>query len=102
MNAKDRRTDPRRVTRALDKTQIDALRESLIALVPETQSRIGALVRTMRLASRCSQREYAKLCEVSPRVLMAVEAGSTKVHVETLEKLLRPFGYRVGVVRAVE
>jgi DNA-binding XRE family transcriptional regulator len=102
MNTKDSSISPKRVTRALNKAQIDALRESLITMVPETQAQIGALVRTMRLASRCSQREYAKLCEVSPRVLMAVEAGHTKVHVETLEKLLRPFGYRVGVVRTAE
>lgn len=102
MNAKPLGENPRRVTRALDKAQIDTLRESLIALVPETRAEIGVLIRTMRLASRCSQREYAKLCDVSPRVLMAVEAGNLKVHVETLEKLLRPFGYRVGVVRSVE
>jgi|ERR1700683_1231144 len=102
MNPKDFRENPRRVTRALDKTEIDALRESLITMVPETRAEIGALIRTMRLASRCSQREYANLCEVSPRVLMTVEAGSLKVHVETLEKLLRPFGYRVGVVRSAE
>ena len=102
MNAKDNLRSPKRVTRALNKSQIDALRESLVTMVPETQAQIGVLVRTMRLASRCSQREYAKLCEVSPRVLMAVEAGKTKVHVETLEKLLRPFGYRVGVVRTAE
>jgi DNA-binding XRE family transcriptional regulator len=102
MSAQDLRRNPKRVTRALDKTQIDALRESLLTMVPETRAQIGDLVRTMRLASRCSQREYAKLCGVSPRVLMAVEAGSTKVHVETLEKLLRPFSYRVGVVRTVE
>jgi hypothetical protein len=37
-----------------------------------------------------------------PRVLMAIEAGSTKVHVESLEKLLSPFGYQVGVVRSAE
>jgi DNA-binding XRE family transcriptional regulator len=91
-----------RVTRSLDKSQIDALRESLVAMVPESQATIGALIRTMRHASRCSQREYAKLCDVSPRVLMAVEAGSTKVHMETLVKLLRPFGYKVGVVRTAE
>jgi len=102
MSAKDLRTDPKRVTRALNKSQVEALREKLMTMVPETQTRIGALVRTMRLASRCSQREYAKLCDVSPRVLMAVEAGSTNVHVETLEKLLSPFGYRVGVVRDAE
>jgi DNA-binding XRE family transcriptional regulator len=102
MNARDLVAGPKRVTRALNKSQIDALRESLLTMVPETQAQIGALVRTMRLASRCSQREYAKICDVSPRVLMAVEAGSIKVHVETLEKLLRPFGYRVGVVRTAE
>jgi transcriptional regulator with XRE-family HTH domain len=71
-------------------------------MVPETRAGIGALVRTMRLACRCSQQEYANLCDVSPRVLMAVEAGSTKVHVDSLAKLLRPFGYRVGVVRSPE
>jgi len=102
MNAKVSRTTPRRVTRALDKAQVDALRENLMALVPESRARIGDLVRMMRLAARCSQKEYAKLCDVSPRVLMAVEAGSINVHVETLEKLLAPFGYRIGVVRDVE
>jgi DNA-binding XRE family transcriptional regulator len=102
MNAEPRRAAPRRVTRALDKGQVDALRENLMALVPESRARIGDLVRMMRLAARCSQKEYAKLCDVSPRVLMAVEAGNTNVHVETLEKLLGPFGYRVGVVRDVE
>jgi DNA-binding XRE family transcriptional regulator len=102
MNAENLRTAPKRVTRALNESQVDALRESLLTMVPETRAQIGALVLTMRLAARCSQREYAKLCHVSPRVLMAVEAGSTKVRVETLEKLLRPFGYRVGVVRTAE
>jgi ribosome-binding protein aMBF1 (putative translation factor) len=102
MNTKETRKRTQRVTRSLDKAQIDALRESLVTMVPESQADVGTLIRTMRLASRCSQREYAKLCGVSPRVLMAVEAGSTRVHVETLEKLLHPFGYQVGVVRTAE
>jgi hypothetical protein len=33
---------------------------------------------------------------------MAVEAGSIKIHVESFAKLLRRFGYRVGVVRSPE
>jgi DNA-binding XRE family transcriptional regulator len=102
MNTNGLRARPKRVTRSLDKAQIDVLRESLVTMVPETRAEIGTLIRTMRLASRCSQREYAKLCDVSPRVLMAIEAGSTNVHVETLEKLLRPFGYQVGIVRTAE
>jgi hypothetical protein len=102
MNPKDLRERPKRVTRSLDRAQIDALRESLVAMVPETRAGIGTLIRTMRPAARCSRREYAKLCDVSLRVLMAIEAGSTKVHVETLEKPLRPFGCKVGVVRTAE
>jgi hypothetical protein len=35
---------------------------------------------------------------VTPRVLAQIEAGGHRVQVETLEKLLRPFGYRIGVV----
>jgi hypothetical protein len=42
------------------------------------------------------------MCGVAPRVLAAVEAGTGGPTVETLEKLLRPFGYRVGVVRVAE
>lgn len=50
------------------------------------------------LITRKSQIEYAKLCEVAPRVLADIEAGKGSPTVETLEKLLRPFGYRVGIV----
>jgi hypothetical protein len=38
------------------------------------------------------------MCGVAPRVLAAIEADSGSPNVETLEKLLRPFGYRMGVV----
>jgi hypothetical protein len=56
------------------------------------------LVQPRRLATRRSQVEYARLCKVAPRVLADVEAGRRNVQVETLEKLLRPFGYRIGIV----
>jgi transcriptional regulator with XRE-family HTH domain len=88
----------KRVHRNLSKTDIDALREELAALIPPAQADIGTLIKTMRLATRRSQPEYAKLCNVAPRVLADVEAGKRNVRVETLEKLLRPFGYRIGVV----
>lgn len=52
----------------------------------------------MRLITRKSQMEYAQMCGVAHRVLTAIEAGKGSPTVETLEKLLRPFGYRVGVV----
>jgi predicted transcriptional regulator len=91
-------TPLQRVHRNLSKAEVEALREQLAALVPQAQGDIGALIKTMRLAVRRSQLEYAKLCKVAPRVLADVEAGKRNVRVETLEKLLRPFGYRIGVV----
>jgi DNA-binding XRE family transcriptional regulator len=87
-----------RVHRNLCKAEIDALREQLATLIPEARADIGVLIKTMRLATRRSQTEYAKQCKVAPRVLAAIEAGKRNVQVETLEKLLRPFGYRIGVV----
>jgi len=76
------------------------MRENLAALIPPAQADIGVLIKTMRLATRRSQAEYARLCKVAPRVLADIEAGRRNVQVETLEKLLRPFGYRIGVVSA--
>jgi predicted transcriptional regulator len=87
-----------RVHRNLSKAEIDVLREKLAELIPDAQAEIGALIKTMRLATRRSQGEYAKLCKVAPRVLADIEAGKRNVQVETLEKLLRPFGYQIGVV----
>jgi transcriptional regulator with XRE-family HTH domain len=87
-----------RVHRNLSRDEVELLRQELASLVPRASANIPRLMRTMRLIARKSQVEYAKLCEVAPRVLADVEAGKGSPTVETLEKLLRPFGYRVGIV----
>jgi XRE family transcriptional regulator, regulator of sulfur utilization len=74
------------------------LRQEFVRLVPNAPATIPKLMRTMRLITRKSQVEYAKWWEVAPRVLADIEAGKGSPTVETLEKLLRPFGYRVGIV----
>jgi transcriptional regulator with XRE-family HTH domain len=53
----------------------------------------------MRLATRRSQNEYAQLCGVAPRVLKRIEAGELHVQLESLEKLIKPFGYAIGLVQ---
>ena len=88
----------RRVHRNLSRDDVESLREELARLVPRASADIPELMRTMRLITRKSQMEYAKLCDVAPRVLADIEAGKGSPTVETLEKLLRPFGYRVGIV----
>ena len=92
----------RRVHRNLSRDEVEFLRKELASLVPRASAGIPQLMRTMRLITRKSQIEYAKLCEVAPRVLADIEAGKGSPTVETLEKLLRPFGYRVGIVVPID
>jgi len=88
----------RRVHRNLTRDEVEALRLQLTDLVPGARARVPELVKLMRLITRLSQTEYARLCGVAPRALADIEAGKGSPTVETLEKLLRPFGYRTGVV----
>ncbi len=88
----------KRVHRNLSRDQVEGLRERLAGLVPMENASIAELLRMMRLIARKSQAEYARLCGVAPRALTNIEAGVGSPTVETLEKLFRPFGFRVGVV----
>ena len=92
----------KRVHRNLVPAEVEKLRDLLAASIPDAKADVGTIIRTMRLATRKSQSEYARLCGVTPRVLAQIEAGVYRVQVETLEKLLRPFGYRIGVVSMPE
>ncbi len=97
----EKRSSPlQRVHRNLSKPEIEKLRESVASLVPPSSAQISELVKTMRLSTKRSQAEYALLCGVSLRVLRQVESGKLNLQTETLEKLLRPFGYRIGIVSA--
>ena len=91
-----------RVHRNLSRDEVELLRKELVTVVPRASADIPSLMRTMRLIARKSQAEYARMCDVSPRVLTEIEAGRGSPTVETLEKLLRPFGYRVGVVAPLD
>lgn len=88
----------RRVHRNLKRDEVEAMRNQLAELVPQAHADIPQLIRTMRLIVRKSQTEYARLCGVSPRVLADIEAGKGVQTTETLGKLLRPFGLKLGVV----
>jgi DNA-binding transcriptional regulator YiaG len=93
-----------RVHRKLTDEQIDAMRESIAKHVPESQAAITDLIKAMRLATQMSQREYAHLCDISLPALQKLERGepAERFQAGTLDKLLRPFGYRLGVVKAAE
>lgn len=87
-----------RVHRNLSREEVESLRTRLAELIPQERADVPQLLRLMRMITRKSQAEYAQLCGVAPRVLAKIEAGEGSPTVETLEKLLRPFGCRIGVV----
>jgi transcriptional regulator with XRE-family HTH domain len=87
-----------RVHRNLSREETQVLRDKLNELIPQERAGIPELVRMMRLITRKSQAEYARFCGVAPRVLADLEAGKGSPRVETLDKLLRPFGFQIGVV----
>lgn len=87
-----------RVHRQLTRDEVEALREKLASLVPEARASIPEILKTLRFITRKSQAEYAALCGVSQRALASIEAGNADPTTRTLEKLLRPFGFTVGVV----
>jgi DNA-binding XRE family transcriptional regulator len=89
----------KRVHRKLTREEIDALRRELESLVPPGPSDLADVLRRMRFITKLSQSEYAQLCGVSPGTLAKIEAGGGDPSVGTLAKLLKPFGFTVGVVR---
>lgn len=89
----------KRVHRNLTREEIESLRKELASLVPEYRESLPEVLRRMRFIARLSQAEYAKLCRVSLGTLSKIEAGVTDPTLSTLEKLLKPFGFTVGVVR---
>ncbi len=54
----------------------------------------------MRRITGLTQPEYARLVGVAPRALIDVERGVANPTLETLEKIGRSFGLRVGLVVA--
>ena len=59
---------------------------------------LGEATRRMRKIVGMTQTEYARLIGIAPRVLMDIERGHGNPRLDTLEKLAKPFGLRVGFI----
>jgi len=60
---------------------------------------IGQATRMMRTITGLTQKEYAeKILGIFPRVLMEVEKDKGNPTLETLEKVAKPFGLKIGFV----
>lgn len=59
---------------------------------------VPEVIRLVRTTLRLTIAEYAKLCGVSARGLQDIEREVKSPTLDTVAKLLRPMGLRVGVV----
>ncbi|MFK7958365.1 MAG: helix-turn-helix transcriptional regulator [Lysobacterales bacterium] len=74
-------------------------KQELIDAVHRGDLTLGQSVRRMRNITGMSQKAYAqKIVGISPRVLAEIERDVANPTVETLNKVGRPFGYRIGFV----
>ncbi len=71
------------------------LREAL----EQGQLSLGEAVRRMRRISGLNQKDYARrIVGISPRILAEVERDEGNPTLDTLNKIARPFGYRIHFV----
>lgn len=75
-------------------------KEALYADLEAGRLTLGQATRRMRKIVGLTQVEYAeKVLKIYPRVLMEIEKDRGNPTLETLEKIARPFGLKVGFVR---
>lgn len=74
------------------------LREALFEDIAAGRLSLAEAVRRMRRIVGMTQTEYARLIGIAPRVLMDIERGKANPRLDTLEKLAKPFGLKVGFV----
>lgn len=60
---------------------------------------LGESVREMRRLTGLTQTQYAeRVAHVFPRVLMDIERGTANPTLETLERIAKPWGWKIGFV----
>jgi DNA-binding XRE family transcriptional regulator len=90
---------PRRSTKKRKPEEIRREKEALYADIDRGLLTIGQATRRMRKIVGMTQTEYAeKILKIYPRVLMEIERGRGNPTLETLQKIARPFGLKVGFV----
>ena len=89
-----------RTTKKRTPEEVRAEKEALYADLEAGRLTIGQATRRMRKIVGLTQAEYAeKVLKIYPRVLLEIEKDRGNPTLETLEKIARPFGLKVGFVR---
>lgn len=79
--------------------ELEARRRELRAALREGRYTLGESVRAMRRLTGLTQKEYAeRVARVFPRVLADIERGRANPTLETLERISKPWGWKVGFI----
>ncbi|MDE2421359.1 MAG: helix-turn-helix transcriptional regulator [Gammaproteobacteria bacterium] len=68
-------------------------------LVANPEWSVDQVVRFIRAELHLTLPEMAKVCKVSKQTLQNIEQGQGNPTLETVDKILRPFGFRMGMMR---
>ena len=75
--------------------------ESIQEALAQGTLEIGEAVRRLRVeVTGLHQTQFAKMCKVSVRTLVHIEHGEGNQTLKSLNSVFRPFGLKMGVVRA--
>jgi putative transcriptional regulator len=87
------------MSRKLTNEEVTQAKQQLMDDIESGELSLGQAVRRMRLITGKSQKNFAQtIIGISPRVLAEIERGVANPTVETLNKIGRPFGYKVSFV----
>lgn len=83
----------------IDQAEEALKRREFFMAMPASPLELGEMVRTLRRFSLLTQAEFANKVSIGLKVLKEIEAGRGNPTVETLNKIGRPFGLGVSLVR---
>ncbi len=89
---------PRNIRKLSDEDKRN-VRETIADRLAAGEVTLGEAVRLMRLAVGMTQANYAKMVGVDIRVLIDVEKGQGNPRLDSLEKIARPYGLAVSLVK---
>lgn len=75
------------------------LRQEFYQNIENDSLSLSEALKKMREIAGMTQTEYAQMVGITPRVLMDIEREKGNPRLDTLSKLGKPFGLRLGFVR---
>jgi DNA-binding XRE family transcriptional regulator len=88
----------KRLKRARTEEETIRRREFMTA-IPSASQELGDMVRSLRKFSRLTQAEFASRIGIAVNILKEIERGRGNPTIETMNKIGKPFGLQVSLVR---